>query len=112
MALKARSRFSLTVVSIEVRFLRRRDTASLPTRLPRLVPWPPRPVGLLGLLLMLIWAAAAADEWLLCEASASSNHLANRGFSLHMFLNDRLRASNLEMVVWEKSLPYILPIAS
>ena len=28
-----------------------------------------------------------------------------------MFLNDRLSASNREMVVWEKSFPYILPIA-
>jgi hypothetical protein len=28
-----------------------------------------------------------------------------------MFLNDRFKASNLDMVVCEKSLPYILPIA-
>ena len=49
LALKARSRFSLTVVSIEVRFFRRRETASLPIN-PRLVgvpkpPMPPIPGG-------------------------------------------------------------------
>ncbi len=43
--------------------------------------------------------------------SASSSHFCRRGLSLHMFLKDRLSASNLEMVVWEKSLPYILPMA-
>ena len=35
----------------------------------------------------------------------TSSHFARRGLSLHMFLNERLRASNLEIVVCEKSLP-------
>ena len=48
----------------------------------------------------------------LTDPSASSNHFSSKGFSLHMFLNERLSASNLEMVVWEKSLPYILPMAN
>lgn len=42
---------------------------------------------------------------LLTELSASSNHFCSKGFSLHMFLNDRFSASNLEIVVWEKSFP-------
>ena len=54
------------------------------------------------------WVALAAVLWCL---SASSNHFASSGLSLHMFLNERLRASKREMVVWEKSLPYILPMA-
>ena len=49
---------------------------------------------------------------LLMELSASSNHFASKGFNLHMFLNDKFSASNREMVVCEKSLPYIFPIAS
>ena len=57
-----------------------------------------------------MWAAAAAEAELWLE-SASSSHLASKGFNLHMFLKDKLRASNLEMVVCEKSLPYIFPMA-
>ena len=48
---------------------------------------------------------------LFIELSASSSHLANNGFNLHMFLNDKFKASKREMVVCEKSLPYILPMA-
>ena len=48
----------------------------------------------------------------LTEPSASSNHFSSSGFNLHIFLNERLSASNLDMVVCEKSLPYIFPIAS
>lgn len=33
---------------------------------------------------------------LVMDLSASSNHFCSRGFNLHMFLNDRLRASNLK----------------
>jgi len=43
--------------------------------------------------------------WAVWEESASSNHFASKGFSLHIFLKERLRASKREMVVWEKSLP-------
>ena len=43
--------------------------------------------------------------------SASSNHFCSSGFSLHMFLKERLSASKREMVVWEKSLPYMRPMA-
>lgn len=43
--------------------------------------------------------------------SASSNHFCSSGFSLHMFLKLRLSASNRDMVVCEKSLPYSFPIA-
>ena len=46
------------------------------------------------------------------EPSASSSHFSSNGFNLHIFLNERLSASNRDIVVWEKSLPYILPIAS
>lgn len=48
---------------------------------------------------------------LFMEASVSSSHRCSIGFSLHMFLKLRLRASNLEIVVWLKSLLYSLPIA-
>lgn len=48
---------------------------------------------------------------LLTELSASNNHFCSKGFSLHIFLKDKLRASNLEMVVWEKSFPYSFPMA-
>ncbi|TNN39862.1 hypothetical protein EYF80_049976 [Liparis tanakae] len=43
--------------------------------------------------------------------SASSSHLFNKGFSLHMFLKLSCRASNLQMVVWEKTFPYRVPKA-
>lgn len=49
---------------------------------------------------------------LLTELSASNNHFCSNGFSLHIFLKDRFRASNLEIVVWEKSFPYSFPMAS
>jgi len=72
---KALSRDTLTVVSILVRFFRRRPIAS-------------------------------AWEWLLQrelgllrEASASFSHRSKSGFSLHMFLKLKLRASNRDIVV-------------
>lgn len=43
--------------------------------------------------------------------SASSSHFCSNGFSLHIFLKLRFSASNREMVVCEKSLPYNLPMA-
>ena len=43
--------------------------------------------------------------------SASANHFWSKGLSLHMLLKLRLSASNLEIVVCEKSFPYILPMA-
>ena len=43
--------------------------------------------------------------------SASSSHLCRSGFSLHIFLKLRFRASNREMVVWLKSFPYSFPMA-
>lgn len=45
------------------------------------------------------------------DESASSNHLFNKGFSLHMFLKLSCRASNLQMVVCENTLPYRVPSA-
>lgn len=85
---KAFSKASRTVVSMLVRFFRRRPMDS-----------------------GVVWALVS-DEWgLLSEASASSSQRCSSGFSLHIFLKLRLRASNREMVVWLKSLPYSLPIA-
>ena len=43
--------------------------------------------------------------------SASSSHFWSNGFNLHIFLKLKFKASNLDMVVWEKSLPYNLPMA-
>lgn len=43
--------------------------------------------------------------------SASSSHFCSNGFSLHIFLKLKFSASNRDMVVCEKSLPYNLPIA-
>ena len=88
--LNALSRAIRTVVSIEVRFLRLRPSVS--AALKELQYSPP-------------------EELLFMELSASSNHLASKGFSLHMFLKDKFKASKREMVVWEKSFPYILPMA-
>jgi hypothetical protein len=48
---------------------------------------------------------------LYCIVPASLSHFSSRGFSLHMFLKLRLRASKREMVVWLKSFPYSFPIA-
>ena len=42
---------------------------------------------------------------------ASLSHFSSSGFSLHMFLKLRLRASKRDMVVWLKSFPYSLPMA-
>lgn len=84
---KACSRFPLTVVSMEVRFFLLLPMASGVAR---------------GLLCTLV---------LPVELSASDSHFCNNGFSLHIFLNDKFNASNLDMVVWEKSLPYSFPIA-
>lgn len=44
--------------------------------------------------------------------SASSSHFCSNGFSLHIFLKLKFNASNLDMVVCEKSFPYSLPIAN
>lgn len=85
---KARSRATRTLVSMEVRFLRRRPTVSGELR---------ELVTVVGSVMVL---------------SASVSHFCKSGLSLHMFLKERLRASNLLMVVWEKSLPYSLPMAS
>lgn len=43
--------------------------------------------------------------------SASSSHFCSNGFSLHIFLKLKFSASNRDMVVCEKSLPYNFPIA-
>ena len=77
----------LTVVSIDVRFFLRRPMAS---------------------------GVACADVSAVGFASvesASSNHFWRSGFSLHIFLKDKFKASNREIVVCEKSLPYSFPIA-
>ncbi len=74
----------------------------------------------MDVLFFLLFPKSSAHAWLvwrligvvpLTWASASSSHFSKSGFSLHMFLKERLRASNREMVVWEKSLPYIFPMA-
>lgn len=78
---KAFSSATRTVVSMLVRFLRRRPIAS-------------------GVVSGFVSALG-----LVSVLSASSSHFCNNGFSLHMFLNDKFNASNLEMVVWEKSFP-------
>lgn len=44
--------------------------------------------------------------------SASCSHFCNKGFSLHIFLKLSCRASNLQIVVWEKTFPYKVPSAS
>lgn len=79
--IKAFSRATLTLVSIDVLFFRRLPIAS------GVVSGFDRELGLFN------------------ELSASSSHFCNNGFSLHMFLKERFSASNLEIVVWEKSLP-------
>jgi len=79
---------TLTLVSMDVLFFRRLPIASGVVR------------GLVK------------EFGLLRELSASSSHFWRRGFSLHMFLKERFRASNLEIVVCEKSFPYSFPIAS
>ena len=89
--LNALSRAIRTVVSMEVLFLRLRPNVS--AALKELQYNPP-------------------EVLLFIELSASSNHLASSGFNLHMFLKDKFKASKREMVVCEKSLPYILPMAS
>ncbi len=81
------SKEPLTVVSMDVRFLRLLPMASGVVK------------GLLRALGLLI------------VLSASDSHFCSKGFSLHIFLNDRFNASNLDMVVWEKSLPYNFPMA-
>lgn len=43
-------------------------------------------------------------------AETSSSHFWSRGFNLHIFLKLRFNASNLDIVVWLKSLPYNFPI--
>ena len=84
---KALSRATRTVVSMDVLFFLRRPIAS-------------------GVV-----CGFVSEPGLLSELSASSNHFWSRGLSLHIFLNDKLRASNREMVVWDKSFPDNFPIA-
>ena len=86
---KALSKAIRTVFSIEVRFFLRFPIRSTQA-----------------------WVLGVILGCPLSELSASSNHFSNNGFSLHIFLNDKFKASNLDMVVCEKSLPYILPMAS
>lgn len=76
-----------TVVSMEVRFFLRLPIAS----------------GVVSGLL--------SELGLLMVLSASESHFCSSGFNLHIFLKDKFNASNLDMVVWEKSLPYNFPIA-
>ena len=121
LARKAFSKATRTLVSIDVRFFLRRPNPSLtlfppppppsgddngtpptfpdpalpsPADPPRHPPLPPPPLPPPPRAL-----------------SASSSHFCSSGFSLHMFLNDRLSASNRDMVVWLKSLPYSFPMA-
>lgn len=75
------SRATLTLVSIEVLFFLRLPIASGVVK------------GLFR------------ELGLLTELSASNSHFCSNGFSLHIFLNDRFNASNLDIVVWEKSFP-------
>lgn len=70
--MNAFSRATLTLVSIDVLFFRRLPIAS------GVVSGFDREFGLFR------------------ELSASSSHFCNSGFSLHMFLNERFSASNLE----------------
>lgn len=84
---KAFSKATRTLVSIEVRFLRRLPIVS-------------------GVVMGLFNCPGFVSV-----LSASSSHFCRRGFSLHIFLKLRFKASNLEMVVCEKSLPYNFPIA-
>lgn len=86
--MKAFSRATRTLVSIDVLFFLRLPMVSGVVR------------GLLN--------APGLDSVL----SASSSHFCSSGFSLHMFLKLRFNASNLEIVVCEKSFPYSLPMAS
>ena len=53
-------------------------------------------------------------SWNLINLSVllTSSHFAKSGFNLHIFLKERFKASNLDIVVCEKSLPYSFPIAS
>lgn len=61
-----------TLVSIDVRFFRRLPMAS----------------GVVN--------GFVSELGLFSELSASSSHFCKSGFNLHMFLNDRLSASNLQ----------------
>lgn len=70
--IKAFSRATLTLVSIDVLFFRRLPIAS------GVVSGFDKELGLFNVL------------------SASSSHFCNSGFSLHMFLKERFNASNLE----------------
>lgn len=45
------------------------------------------------------------------DKPASLSHFSSNGFSLHMFLKLRFKASKREMVVWLKSFPYSFPMA-
>lgn len=86
-AMKAFSKATLTLVSIDVLFFRRLPMVSGVVR------------GLLS------------APGLVNVLSASSNHFCSKGLSLHIFLKLKLSASNRDIVVCEKSLPYSLPIA-
>lgn len=79
--MNARSRATRTVVSIDVLFFLLRPMVS-----------------------GVVWGLERALG-LLRELSASSNHFCSNGFSLHIFLKERLSASKREIVVCEKSFP-------
>jgi len=83
--IKAFSRATLTLVSIDVLFFRRLPIAS------GVVSGFDRELGLFN------------------ELSASSSHFCNNGFSLHMFLKERFNASNLENA--ESSILFKKPVA-
>ena len=111
LARKAFSRATRTLVSIDVLFFRRRPRPSLlppaepsgddsgpPT--PPTPPPPPPPPPPPGVSMAPVPGPPPPRA-----LSASSSHFCKSGFSLHMFLNDRLSASNRDIVVCEKSLP-------
>lgn len=87
LAMNAFSKATLTLVSIEVLFFRRLPIVS-------------------GVVRGLLSAPGLASV-----LSASSSHFWSKGFNLHMFLKLRFKASNRDIVVWEKSFPYNLPMA-
>lgn len=45
------------------------------------------------------------------DKPASLSHFSSSGFSLHMFLKLRFKASKRDIVVWLKSFPYSFPMA-
>ena len=58
------------------------------------------------------WAAILSmDAEVPVVESASANHFLSKGINLHIFLKLNWRASNRQIVVWEKTLPYSVPNA-